>query len=262
MGVANHRSIAWACAQQFLLNQIQTKEVWDVIVTYQSERFQSNAHKLISSTPSSSDSTDHNSAGRLLGALKCNVQTDVPSLFRGQELMDLLQDRPIHTIVHSIAHAPNLQNPLLKTSLQDYLEAHHISAFSFLETAQYAQPLLHNSSSLIGLTYIGAVRAMPNYHVMGPAKGSLEALIRGLAVEFGHSSGTRVNAVSAGPLPTLSAKGGISDFTTLQQQVHQRAPLGNVTQQQVASTVQFLASDASSGITGQTLYVDGGYSIT
>ena len=261
MGVANHRSIAWACAQQFLLSQNQTKnEVWDVIVTYQNERFQCKVEKLITSTRSSSES-DHNSAGRLLGALECNVQTDVPSLFRGQELMDLLQDRPIHTIVHSIAHAPNLQNSLLQTSLQDYLEAHHISAFSFLETAQYAQPLLSTNSSLIGLTYIGAVRAMPHYHVMGPAKASLEALIRGLAVELGDQK-VRVNAVSAGPLPTLAAKGGISNFTTLQQQVGQQAPLGNVTQQQVASTVQFLASDASSGITGQTLYVDGGYSIT
>jgi enoyl-[acyl-carrier protein] reductase I len=258
MGVANQRSIAWSCVQKFLTSSSASDEAqkWDVIVTYQNERFAPKIQQL-----SSTIQPDNH----LLGSCQCDVQTDLPALF-SQQLPDLLQDRPIDTIIHSIAHAPNLSShSLMNTSLQDYLEAHHISAYSFLETAQCSQALLSpsNNSSLVCLSYIGAIRAMPHYNVMGPAKASLEALVRGLALELGgDGSGTRVNAVSAGPLPTISAKGGITNFTQLKDAVGRQAPLGNVTADQVASTVQFLASDAASGITGQTIYVDGGYSIT
>ena len=94
---------------------------------------------------------------------------------------------------------------------------------------------------------------------MGPAKASLESIVRGLALEMAPS--TRVNAVSAGPISTLAAKGGIADFNSMKQEMAQRAPLGNISANQVASTIAFLASPESSGITGQTIYVDGGYSI-
>jgi enoyl-[acyl-carrier protein] reductase I len=117
-----------------------------------------------------------------------------------------------------------------------------------------------SSSSITALSYLGAVRAIAGYNVMGPAKASLESIVRGLAVEMAPTN-TRVNAVSAGPIATLSAKGGIAHFETIREEMRQRAPLGNVTAEQVASTVRFLASEDASGITGQTIYVDGGYSM-
>jgi enoyl-[acyl-carrier protein] reductase I len=160
-----------------------------------------------------------------------------------------------------LAHAPNLKTtPLLQTSLEAYTEAHEISAYSLISIAQATQPLLDTSSSSITtLSYLGAVRAIPGYHVMGPAKASLEAIVRGLAVELAPTN-TRVNAVSAGPIATLAAKGGIANFERMQEEMRLRAPLGTVTAEQVASTVTFLATQGT-GITGQTIYVDGGYSI-
>jgi enoyl-[acyl-carrier protein] reductase I len=243
MGVANNRSIAWSCVQSFL-----TKE-WDVVLTYQDPKMASKMEKLMGQLPNSN----------LLVARPCNVKTDLPYFF-AQQLPDVLKDRPLNAIVHSIAHAPNLHTPLLQTKLEDYLESHHISAYSLLEVARESQSLLSKTeSSITALSYLGAVRAISNYHVMGPAKASLEAIVRGLALEMG-SSGTRVNAVSAGPLPTLAAKGGIANFSQMRDEVANRAPLGNIAPEQVASTVSFLASEGT-GITGQTIYVDGGYSI-
>jgi enoyl-[acyl-carrier protein] reductase I len=244
MGVANNRSIAWSCVQSFL------QKDWDVIFTYQDAKMASKMEKLMGQLPNNN----------FLVARPCNVKTDLPEFF-AQQLPDVLKDRPLNAIVHSIAHAPNLHTPLLQTKLEDYLESHHISAYSLLEVARESQSLLSKteSSSITALSYLGAVRAISNYHVMGPAKASLEAVVRGLALEMG-SLGTRVNAVSAGPLPTLAAKGGIANFSQMRDNVANRAPLGNVTPEQVASTVSFLATEGT-GITGQTIYVDGGYSI-
>lgn len=243
MGVANNRSIAWSCVQSFL------NQDWDVVLTYQDVKMASKMEKLIGQLPNNN----------LLVARPCNVKTDLPDFF-AQQLPDILKDRPLNSIVHSLANAPNLHTPLLQTKLEDYLESHHISAYSLLEVARESQSLLSETeSSITALSYLGAVRAISNYHVMGPAKASLEAIVRGLALEMG-SLGTRVNAVSAGPLPTLAAKGGITNFSQMRDDVVNRAPLGNITPEQVASTVSFLACEGT-GITGQTIYVDGGYSI-
>mmetsp|Transcript_6963 Transcript_6963/g.14164 ORF Transcript_6963/g.14164 Transcript_6963/m.14164 type:complete len:210 (+) Transcript_6963:127-756(+) len=131
-----------------------------------------------------------------------------------------------------------------------------------------------NSKSITTLSYLGADRGIPGYHAMGPAKASLESIVRGLALELGqhrcgnkHNDGcrargpmVRVNAVRAGPIPTLSSKGGIAGFERMRRDVELRAPLGNVSASQVASTVYHLAAEAG-GMTGQTIDVDGGYSI-
>jgi enoyl-[acyl-carrier protein] reductase I len=248
MGVANQRSIAWNCVESLVHHG------WKVIFTYQSPKMESRVRPLLDNS-------------KVLGAFACDVVQDMPEF--SQRLSDLLEDRPLHAVVHSLAHAPNLKtNSLLNTTLEDYMTAQHISAYSLIDIARETQHLMtkdssssssnSDGSSITALTYLGAVRAIPGYNAMGPAKATLESIVRGLALELAVNN-TRVNAVSAGPLPTLAAKGGIANFDSMRQDVAKLAPLGNVTSQQVADTVSFLAS--ASGITGQTIYVDGGYSI-
>jgi enoyl-[acyl-carrier protein] reductase I len=254
MGVANQRSIAWSCVQSFV------NDGWQVIVTYQNDKTKRRVQPLL-------DQQGNN----VLGGISCDVtEMNQNSDLFSQQLADLLEDRKLQSVVHSLAHAPNLKTtPLLQTSLEAYTEAHEISAHSLISIAQATQPFLldtsssgnsnSGSSSITTLSYLGAVRAIPGYHVMGPAKASLEAIVRGLAVELAPQN-TRVNAVSAGPIATLAAKGGIAQFERMQEEMRLRAPLGQVTAEQVASTVTFLATQGT-GITGQTIYVDGGYSI-
>eukprot|EP00980_Cylindrotheca_fusiformis_P011185 scaffold2563_cov124-Cylindrotheca_fusiformis.AAC.16 len=242
MGVSNHRSIAWSCTKALLVKD------WDVILTYQNEAIQSKVEHLIAKSGHSN---------QIIGAFTCDVSSEMEEL--PQRLSDLLQNRQLNSVVHSLAHAPNLKStPLLSVSLDDFTKAHEVSAYSLISVASATQSILKpEDSSITSLSYLGAVRAIPGYNVMGPAKASLEAIVRGLALEMGPT--TRVNAVSAGPIATLSAKGGISNFSKMQQEMENRAPLGNVTVEDVASTVAFLATQGR-GITGQTIYVDGGYS--
>jgi enoyl-[acyl-carrier protein] reductase I len=245
LGVANHRSIAWACAKSFL------QQDYRVVFTYQNERFAKTAQDLIAGVESP----------KLLHAIPCNVENEIPSLFE-ERLPAILGDdsNQLDLIVHAIAYAPAdamKEGTLLNTSRQSFLHAHDISAYSFLETAQCSLPLMKEGSSLTALSYLGAVRAIPNYNVMGPAKASLEGLVRGLALELPSH---RVNAVSAGPINTLAAR-GISGFGQIRSEMEERAPLKrNVTAKEVADTVRFVASEAT-GMTGQTIYVDAGYSI-
>lgn len=295
MGVANPRSIAWACVEHF------TRLDWEVIVTCQSPKICDKVEPLL---------RDKMGTTRILGCFPCDVTTDLEassgstslsssslSLFR-QRLEPILQDTPLSAVVHCLAHAPNIKTtPLLHTTKTDFLHAQEVSAYSLVQVARQTKDLLRRkappppqqqqqqsgdqihtatSRSITALSYLGAVRAVPGYHAMGPAKASLESIVRGLALELAHEGSDddnedddeddvklriRVNAVSAGPLPTLSAKGGIAGFDQMRQEMQRRAPLGNVTTDQVASTIQFLSTDAASGITGQTIYVDGGYSI-
>jgi len=248
MGVANKRSIAWACVQSFL------EKDFDVIFTYQNERFQQSSQTLISSMSACNSTCT-------LQALPCQVQTEIPLLFQERLPKLLGNSTKLHAIVHSIAFAPDLKNSTLLTTSRDTFQvAHDVSTFSFLETARESLPLMHSESSLTALSYIGAVRAVPHYNVMGPAKASLESVVRGLALELGTHHHVRVNAVSAGPLLTLAAR-GITGISDIRNDVEQRAPLQrNVTAKEVADTISFLATEGT-GITGQTIYVDGGYSI-
>jgi enoyl-[acyl-carrier protein] reductase I len=266
MGVANHRSIAWACVQEFLARQT------DCILTYH-PRFAKHVDRLVQSTHEDNDPvSDSTSAprGRILGHVSCLVESELPQLFQSQ-LPDLLQDRRLDSLVHSIAFADMEGTKSLgEASWKAYAQAQHVSAYSLLETARcaLAEPhLLADEASLTALSYLGAVRALEPYHLMGPAKAALEALVRGLALEYGHiaapeggpAHSLRVNAVSAGPVQTLSSR-GIPQFGAWSQQVAATAPLRrSVTPQEVAATVHFLAT-AGTGITGQSIYVDAGYS--
>lgn len=245
MGVANKRSIAWACVQSFLSHNYR------VVFTYQNERFESTAQELMS---------HHH---KHVQALPCNVQDEIPILFQERIPALLGNHARLNAIVHSIAFAPDMkEHSLLQTSRHAFQVAHDVSTYSFLEIARESLPLLcsESSCSLTALSYLGAVKAIPHYNVMGPAKASLESVVRGLALELGRLHNIRVNAVSAGPLNTLAAR-GISGISDIRQDVERRAPLKrNVTAEQVADTISFLATRGT-GITGQIIYVDGGYSI-
>ena len=263
MGVANPRSIAWSCVEAFA----RQKGSWKVILTCQNEKNLSKAQPLLQKY----DDT-------ILGAFECDVLSDLddtdgsfPTVFQ-QRLAEVLKEESLSAVVHSLAHGPNIKTtPLLHSTKEDFLQAQEISAYSLIQAARQTKEFWGRNEegsavgSITALSYLGAVRAVPGYHAMGPAKASLESIVRGLAFELGNhdgdSSRIRVNAVSAGPLPTLSAKGGLAGFDVMRRDMELRAPLGNITADQVASTVHFLSSDAASGITGQTIYVDGGYSV-
>ena len=293
LGVANHRSIAWACVQEFL------QQGYDCVFTYQQAQHASKMEQLVlaqsqqQQAAATANATIPNPP-RILGFLPCNVEhPNELAITIGERLPELLRqgqqptndsdstaapppDRPVDAVVHSIAYCRDLDQPLLQTSLENYLQAQHISAYSFLETArcfQQHQLLLppptstdattsssSSSSSFTALTYLGSTRAVPGYGAMGPAKAALESLVRGLAVELGPNLHCRCNAVAAGPVRTTSLR-GIPHAHELLQHVQTTAPLRrNIRVEEVARTVVWVASPAASGITGQTIYVDAGYS--
>jgi enoyl-[acyl-carrier protein] reductase I len=166
--------------------------------------------------------------------------------------------------VHSIGFAPREQlegEYIDAVTREGFATAHEISSYSFAALAKAGRSMMQGrNGSLLTMTYLGAVRAVPNYNVMGLAKASLEANVRYLAASLGPE-GTRVNAISAGPIRTLAAS-GIADFRGMLKQVAERTPLRrNVTVQEVGNAAAFLCSDLASGITGDVLYVDTGYNI-
>lgn len=170
----------------------------------------------------------------------------------------------IDGIVHCIAHAftEDLHNQFVQTSKEGYSHAVDVSAYTFVATARIAKEkdVLAEDASLVSLTYHGSTKVLPNYNVMGVAKAALECSVRYLADNLGPL-GIRVNAVSAGPIKTLSAK-GIKDFGSILDVVEEKAPLRrNVTKEQVGDSVAFLLSPMSNAITGQIIYADSGYNI-
>lgn len=261
---------------------------WDVILTVQNEMTQAKVRKIIKQRQLQYQTNkprddNGNYGGTILGDFVCDVSDSRSTdMFFGELLPEALQSEEydLQAVIHSIAFAPELRKPLLETSREAFLDAHEISAYSLIEIARGSLPFLGsngqksvgddistNTSSITTLSYLGAERAIPGYHAMGPAKASLESIVRGLALELGQhrQSSTqndpvvRVNAVRAGPIPTLSSKGGISGFERMREDVRQKAPLGNVSASHVASTVYHVAAEAN-GMTGQTIDVDGGYS--
>ena len=170
----------------------------------------------------------------------------------------------IDGVVHCIAHAftEDLHNPFVETSKEGYSHAVDVSAYTFVATARIAKEkdVLTEDASFVSLTYHGSTKVLPNYNVMGVAKAALECSVRYLADNLGPM-GIRVNAVSAGPIKTLSAK-GIKDFGSILDVVEEKAPLRrNVTKEQVGDSVAFLLSPMASAITGQIIYADSGYNI-
>lgn len=171
-------------------------------------------------------------------------------------------DGKIDILVHAIAAAPAraFEGPLVDTTAEDFQSAMLVSAHSLTQLAHHALPKLKPFSSIITLTYLGGVRVVKNYKLMGVAKAALEAYTRELAFELGPRR-IRVNAISAGPIRTL-ASSGVPQFDLMLELTEKTAPLRqNITQQDVAKVASFLASDDSRMMTGQTLYVDSGYSI-
>lgn len=241
LGVANKRSIAWAITKALHAEGAQ------VALTYESERLKERVEKL---APEVGEPP----------LIQCDVTDDaqIDALFgRLEEEFGRLD-----FLVHSIAYAPReaLEGSFVETSREAFRIAHDVSAYSLIALAARARHLMTGGGSIIAMTYHGSRQVSPNYNVMGVAKASLEASVRYLAWDLGPKN-IRVNAISAGPLNTLAAR-GIAGFTDYLKEAAERAPLKrNISVEEVANTAVFLLSDKSSGITGDTVYVDAGQNI-
>ena len=179
-------------------------------------------------------------------------------------LFDKLKARygKLHTLVHSVAYAPadELKNEFLKTTREGFRVALDVSVYSLIAVTRAAAPLMTEGGSVITMTYYASEKVVPRYNVMAVAKAGLECTVRYLAYELGKER-IRVNAISAGPIKTLAAR-GIAGFGDMLREHEERAPLGRrIEIEEVGSTGVFLASDASSGITGEVIFVDCGYNI-
>jgi len=244
-GVASKRSIAWGIAQSMY------REGATLAFTYQNERLRQRVVDLAADceTPEAR-------------VLPCDVSDDA-EIDQLIEQLDGQWSEGFDGLVHAVAFAPReaLDGDYLDSvNRESFRIAHDVSSYSFAALAKAARPKLRSGASLITLSYLGAVRAMPNYNVMGLAKASLEANTRFMANSLGPQ-GIRVNAISAGPIKTLAAA-GIGDFRKLLGHVSSVSPLReNTTIEQVGDTAAFLASPMAGGITGQIIYVDGGYNV-
>lgn len=241
LGVANKWSIAYAIASAFV------REGASLILTYQSERQRETVEELGSELKASR-------------VLNCDVtnQEDLDHL-----ISDLKSSAPaLDVVVHSIAFAnrEDLSRPFLETSRDGYLLAQEVSAYSLVSVSRAVTPLMKKGGSIMTLTYLGSTRVVKNYNVMGVAKAALEASVRYLAADLGPQN-IRVNAISAGPIKTTSAR-GIKDFSKVLEGVAANAPLRrNTDPAEVADTAVFLASDLSRGVTGNVVFVDSGFQI-
>lgn len=243
MGVANHRSIAWAIAQAM------HEAGATLAFTYLGEREEKKLRELTAKAQMDD---------ALL--LPCNVTNDEDIAHAFQTIGD--KWGTIDGLAHCIAFAKtdDLKDGYVNTSRDGYALAQDISAYSLVAVARAARPLMREGGSILTMTYMGSERVIPNYNVMGIAKSALEMSVRYLAYDLGEDN-IRVNAVSAGPIRTLAAK-GIKDFSTMIHHVAEKAPLKRTVEvTEVANTALFLASDLSSGITGEVVHVDGGYNI-
>ena len=243
MGVANKRSLAWGIAQA--LDKVGAR----LIFTYASQRFEKPVKKL---------------AETLTGQESLFYECDVASDESISEVFDKIEADvgTIHGVAHCIAFAEreDLKGEFVDTSRDGFLLAHNISAFSLVGVAQAAKPLMTEGGSILTLTYLGGERVVQNYNIMGVAKASLDASMKYLANDLGKDN-IRVNAISAGPIRTLSAK-GVGDFNTILREIEEKAPLRRtVTQEEVGSSAYYLLSDLSQGVTGEIIHVDSGYSI-
>lgn len=241
LGVANRWSIAYAISSAFV------RQGATLILTYQGERQRKTVEEL----------------GGEVGASKI-LNCDVTKPQEVEELVSQLKQLPgpIDAVVHSIAFASpeDLRGRFVETSRDGFLLAHEVSAFSLVAVARAMSPLMTNGGSITTLTYLGSTRVVQNYNVMGVAKAALEASVRYLASELGAQK-IRVNAISAGPIKTASAR-GIKDFSKVLDNVASLAPLRrNTDPAEVGDTAVFLASDLGRGVTGNVVFVDAGFQI-
>ncbi len=238
-GVANKWSIAYAIAAAF------QREGAKVYLTYQGERQQRTVEDIAADLG-------------VAGILQCDVASDAAI----DEMVARLPFERLDALVHSIAFAnrEDLSNPFSQTSREGFATAHDISAYSLVALSRALGPKMTAGGSITTLSYLGAVRVIPNYNVMGVAKAALEACVRYLASDLG-ASGIRVNAISAGPIKTASAR-GIKDFSKVLDGVAAVSPLKRTTDPaEVADSAVFLASDLGRGVTGNILYVDAGFQV-
>lgn len=241
-GVANKRSIAWAIAKAW--HDAGAK----LIFNYQGERVKDNVEQLAQTF------------GEDVPMYPCDVTSD-------EEMDNFFEKVRTHTeqidlVLHSVAFAPKeaLEGDFLSTKREAFSISHDISAYSLVALAQRAAPMMKDGGSIVAMSYYGAAKVVPHYNVMGVAKASLEASTRYLAADLG-SQRIRVNCISAGPVMTLAAR-GISGFSSMIKHYEEHAPLKrSCTTEELGATGVFLASDGAASITGQVLYVDGGYQI-
>jgi enoyl-[acyl-carrier protein] reductase I len=240
-GIANRWSLAYAIAQAF------SREGAELALTYLGEKQKEAIEDL---------SKDFNVAA----VLPCDVTKDEELAALTESLRAL--NRPLHAVVHSLAFAnrEDLSRPFLETSRSGFVLAQDVSAYSLVALARATAPVMTEGGSLSTLTYLGSTRVVTNYNVMGVAKASLEAAMRYLASELGAQK-IRVNAISAGPVKTASAR-AIKDFGTILDTIQSRAPLRKNTEPaEVADTAVFLASDLGRGVTGNIVFVDAGMQV-
>ena len=241
-GVANKRSIAWAIAKAWAAAGAR------LFFNYQGERLKENVEELVGEF------------GESVPLFPCDVSKDDEIARFFQEVRGST-DR-VDLMLHSVAFAPKeaLEGDFLSTTREAFRTAHDISAYSLVALAREATSLMTNGGSIVAMTYYGAEKVVPHYNVMGVAKASLEASTRYLAYDLGPKN-IRVNCISAGPVNTLAAR-GISGFSAMLKHYQDRAPLKrSCDPAELGATGVFLASDAAAAITGQVIYVDGGYQI-
>jgi len=240
-GVANQRSIAWACADACARNGAK------MAFTYQGDRLKENVEKLTKDLD-----------GAVVVPCDVTNQREVDAAF---ETVDKNFGK-LDFLIHSIAFAPReaLEGEFLTTSREAFLTALEISTFSLTQLSLAAVPLMKDGGSIITMSYYGAEKVVQNYNVMGVAKAALESSVRYLAADLGRHN-IRVNAISAGPINTLSAR-GVKNMGAMLKNIAEKAPLQrNVEAREVGNTALFLVSDLSSAITGETIYVDCGFNI-
>ncbi|RMG42764.1 MAG: enoyl-ACP reductase [Candidatus Dadabacteria bacterium] len=241
LGVANQKSIAWGIAERLHQNGAE------LALTYVNEAIEKRLRPLAETISCNN-------------VLPCDVSSD-------QDLDNLFAELGsrwgrLDGVVHSVAFAEqdDLKKPFSETCREGFKKALDISAYSLIGVSGRAKRLMPDGGSILTLTYLGAVRAVPNYNIMGVAKAALESSVRYLAADLGGQN-IRVNAISAGPIKTLAAS-GIPQFKSLLAQFAEKAPLRrNVTQEDVAGTALYLLSPLSSGVTGEVVYVDCGFNI-
>lgn len=237
-GIANKWSLAYGIAESF------AREGASLVLTYLNEKQRDTVAPIV----------EHM---KVAAMLPCDVTKDEDLSGLPERLRQVGQ--PVDALVHSLAFAnrEDLGRPFVETDRSGFLLAQNVSAYSLVAMSRAISPLMTNGGSIMTLTYVGATRVIPNYNVMGVAKASLEASVRYLAHDLGPQR-IRVNAISAGPVKTASAR-GVKDFSTILDHVKERSPLRHVTEPgEVGDTAAFLASDLSRGVTGNILFVDSG----
>ena len=242
IGVANDRSLAWSITQEL------RKQGAQIALTYQGDALKKRVEPLAEQV-----------GAKIVGELDVTSDEQIAATFAGIDKMWGGLDMLVHAV--AFAEREDLRDRFLNVSRKNFSRSLEISAYSLVALARAAEPLMERTGgSIVTLTYIGAVRAVPNYNVMGVAKATLEACVRYLAADLGPKN-IRVNAISAGPARTLSSS-AIRDFYSMAHEVEQRAPLRRAMKnEEVGGMAAALLSDLGSGVTGQTIYVDVGYSI-